>query len=119
MLKKPSGGLLGGLSSNPNVGAFAKGRRMENAAGLGLDNAQQSQKAALEQMQQDSGLRQQRAANAADRAANESQERMQQSNLRSQGAVFDTSMGFDYAALQKRRNLDLQQSLLNGIARSF
>jgi hypothetical protein len=116
---KPAGGLLGGLSKNPNVSAYAKGRQMENAAALGFENAQRSQKADVDQMQQESSQRQLRSSNAASQAANQSQERIAASNANTRSSVFDTSMGFDYAALQKRRNLDLQQALLNGVARSF
>lgn len=112
------GGVLSGLRSNPNAAAFGKGRRMEAAAGLGLENAKSAQQSANDQMRQESARRQQTAANATAKSDNETQERMQSAGLRNRASVFDASMKYDYAALNKRRRLDLQQALLNNLARS-
>lgn len=116
---KPSKGLLSGLAPTPNVSAFAKGQQMTNQAALGMENAKKQQETAVDQMQEDSQQRQRQSQNAASRAGNESQERVGAGNLANRANVFNVGMGFDYASLQKRRQLDLQQTLLNGLAREF
>lgn len=113
------GGVLSGLRSNPNAAAFGKGRRMQASAGLGLENAKSAQQSSNEQMRQESAQRQQFAANSTAKAGNQTQERIQSAGLRNRANVFDTSLAYDYGALNKRRQLDFQQALLDGLTRSL
>jgi len=116
----PGSSLLSGLSKKGgDVGAFAKGQAMANAANLNMDRQKQNQDFGTQQMQQESQLRQQGNQNQAQRAGNEIQERVAQGGLNTRKNVFDTGMQFDYGALQKRRNVQLQQTLLNNLARDF
>lgn len=115
----PSGRLLAGLSTKGDVGAFAKGQAMADAAALNMDRQQKNQELGMQQMQAQSSQRQKEASNQANRAGNESQERVQAGNLANRRDVFNTDMGFNYAALQRRNHLNLQQALLNGMARNF
>lgn len=113
----PGSQLLSGLSRKGSP--FAKGQAMQAAAGLGMDREQKNQDLALKTMQDESQQRQAAARNSAQAATNASQERVKQADIDHRGGVFNTNMGFDYAALQKRRTLNLQQALLNGMARDF
>ena len=115
---KPAG-LLGGLASNPNVSAFAKGKAMESNATIGLQKSQKDQESAVSQMQEDSQQRQRQSQNFASRAGNESQERMRANELGDRRSAFEVGMGFDYASMMKKRQLDFKQTLLNGLSRSF
>ena len=115
----PSSRLLSGLSPKPNVGAYAKGKAMQAASGLEMDREAQNQKMGVQQMQQDSQQRQQQNQTSAQRGANESRERMQGAELDSRRSVFDVGNQFNYATLQRRNQINLQQSVLNGLARSF
>lgn len=116
----PGKSLLSGLAKKPgDAGAFAKGQAMANAADLNLNREQQNQQAGVQQMKAESGLRQQGNQNQAQRAGNEVQERVAKGGLQSRKSVFDTSMNFDYAALRKRQQTNLQQALLNNMARDF
>lgn len=116
----PGKSLLSGLAKKPgDAGAFAKGQAMANAASLNLEREQKNQEAGVQQMKADSGLRQQGNQNQAQRAGNEVQERVAKGGLESRRNVFDTGMGFDYASLRKRQQMNLQQSLLNNMARDF
>lgn len=115
----PGSKLLSGLSQKGSVGAYAKGQAMADAAGLGMDRESKNQQFGVQQMQQDSQLRQQGNQNKAQVAGNDSQYRMQKGGMDSRDSVFNTGMGYDYAALQKRRQTQLQQSLLNNLARDF
>lgn len=117
--KPQKSGLLSGLSGNPNVSAFAKGRSMGAAAEMGMDRAQKQQEMGVDQMQADSQMRQRQSQNYATRFGNEAQERVAQGNLNTRQNVFNIGMGFDYAALQRRKNLNLQQALMYGAARDF
>jgi hypothetical protein len=109
--------LLSGLS--PKSSPFAKGQAMQAASGLNMDREQKNQDFALKQMQDNSQQRQAMARNSAQQAANASQERTARRSADSRSSLFDVNMGFDYASLQKRRQLGLQQMLLNGLARDF
>ena len=115
----PGRGLLSGLSKKGDVGAFAKGLAMKDAAGLNMERQSQNQEFGVQQMQQQAQLRQQGSQNKAQRAGNESQERMRAADLEGRRQVFDTGLGYDYAALRKRQQNQLQQTILNGLARSF
>jgi hypothetical protein len=92
---------------------------MAAAAGLNLEAANQNQQFGLQQMQDESSLRQKDSQNKSQRAENESQGRMMKGALASRKNVFDTSMNFDYAGLRKRQGLQIQQALLNNLAREF
>lgn len=111
------GSLLSGLS--PKASQFAKGQAMQAASGLNMDREQKNQDFALKQMQDDSQQRQQAARNSAQAATNASQERTQRRQMDTQRAAFDVGMQFDYDALRKRQQLQLQQTLLNGLAKDF
>lgn len=115
----PGRGLLSGLSKKGDVGAYAKGTAMKDAAGLNMDRQSKNQEFGVQQMQQQAQLRQQGSQNKAQRAGNEAQERMRAADLEGRRQVFDTGMGYDYAALRKRQQNQLQQTILNGLARSF
>lgn len=116
----PGKSLLSGLAKKPgDAGAFAKGQAMANAASLNLDREQKNQDAAVQQMKADSSLRQQGNQNQAQRAGNEVQERVAKGGLESRKNVFNTGMNFDYASLRKRQQMNLQQALLNNMARDF
>jgi hypothetical protein len=116
----PGSSLLSGLSKKGgDVGAFAKGRAMANAAGLNMDRQQQNQEMGVRQMQADSQMRQQQNQNQMRRATNEVAERTAGGALDARQRVFDTGMNFDYAGLQKRQNMNLQQALLNNFARDL
>lgn len=113
------GRLLGGLSQKPNVAAYAKGKAMSSAAGLGMQAASNDQQMATTQMQEDSQQRLQQAGNAANRAGNETQARIQQGNLANRKSVFDTGMAYDFAQQQKKKAMDFRQMLFNGLTRDF
>lgn len=108
--------VLSGLSKR---GPFAKGQAMQAASGLNMDREQKNQEFALKQMQDESQQRQASARNSAQQATNASQERTRAGEMSNRAAAFDMDMGFNYAGLQKRQNLNLQQALLNGMARDF
>lgn len=107
--------MLAGLKRSGDVGAFAKGQGMAAAAGLNLESANQKQQLGVQQMQDDSRLRQQDSQNKAQRAENDSQSRMMKGALDSRKSVFDANMAFDYAGLRKRQGLQIQQALLNSV----
>lgn len=113
----PGSQLLSGLARKASP--FAKGQAMQAASALNMDREQKNQEFALKQMQDESQQRQAAARNSAQQAANASQERSATGDSQARASVFDMGMGFDYASLQKRRNLNLQQALLNGMARDF
>jgi hypothetical protein len=119
MLASPGGssqgGVLSGLRARPDLSAFAKGKQMQLGAQAGLENAQQVQQAGVQQMQQESQLRQQDAGNKAQRAGNDSQYRMNENQMRNRMAVFNASLGYDQAAVNKQRQLGWQQTLLNNL----
>lgn len=115
----PGKSLLSGLSKKPNVGEYGKGLGMAAAADMGLAREQQNQKFATQQMQADSEQRLGESKNRAARLGNATQERTAAGEMASRRQQFDTGMAFDYAALRKRQSLNLQQALLNGIARDF
>jgi hypothetical protein len=113
----PGSRLLSGLSRKASP--LAKGQAMQAASALNMDREQKNQDFALKQMQDDSQQRQAASRNSAQQFANASQERMAAGAAANRSVAFDMGMGFDYAAMQKRRNLNLQQALLNGMARDF
>lgn len=112
-----AGSVLSGLAARSSP--FGKGQAMQAASGLNMDREQKNQDFAVKQMQDESQQRQQASRTAAARSSNESQERTAAANAASRSNVFDVGMRFDYAGLQKRQQLNLQQALLNGIARDF
>lgn len=115
----PKKSLLSGLAPDRNVAAFAKGQQMQNAATMGMDRAQKQQEMGVSQMQEDAQQRQRTAQNYTTRAGNEAQERTAGASIDNRRNVFNVGMDFSYAALQRRKALDIQQSLLNGAARDF
>lgn len=116
----PGGGVLGGLTKKSGAaGAYGKGLGMAAAAGLNMDREQKNQEFGMKQMGDESQLRQMGNRNMAQRAGNESDYRLQRGALDSRQNVFNTSMNYDYAGLQKRRNMQLQQSLLNQLSREL
>lgn len=118
--QNPSKQLLSGLTKKTgDAGAFGKGQAMAAAAGLNMDREQKNQEFGVQQMKEDSQLRQQGNQNMNQRALNDVDARMQKGALASRKAVFDTGMNFDYASLQKRQQMNLRQALLNNMARDF
>lgn len=118
--QNPSKQLLSGLTKKTgDAGAFGKGQAMAAAAGLNMDREQKNQEFGLQQMKDDSQLRQQGNQNMNRRALNDVDARMQKGALDSRKSVFDTGMNFDYAALRKRQQMNLRQALLNNMARDF
>jgi hypothetical protein len=116
----PSAGILGGLTKKSGAaGAYGKGLGMAAAAGLNMDREKKNQEFGLQQMKDESQLRQQGNQNMAQRAGNESEARMQRGAIGSRQNVFNNSMNYDYAALQKRQDMQLRQALLNNVARDF
>lgn len=111
--------LLSGLSQKPNVSAYAKGRAMQDASGLDMDREQKNQELGVQQMNAAFQQRQQDSQNKARQSQNATDERMQAANLANRQQVFNLGMNFDYAGLQRRNQLNLQQALLNGMARDF
>ena len=118
-MNQPSGGLLSGLSKNPNVSAFARGSQMARRADLGMGRAQKQQQVGVDQMQQDSQQRQQTAQNYASRAGNEAQERTAGRQLDNQRTVFDLGMKYNYAQANAQKQNSFQQALLNTVARGY
>jgi hypothetical protein len=118
--QNPSKQLLSGLTKKTgDAGAFGKGQAMAAAAGLNMDREQKNQEFGVQQMKDDSQLRQQGNQNMNRRALNDVDARMQKGALDSRKSVFDTGMNFDYASLRKRQQTNLQQALLNNMARDF
>lgn len=115
----PSGRLLGGLAKKGSAGQAAYGQAMASAAGLNMDRAKQNQQLGMQQMQQRSELAQGTARNQMAALGNQSQERMQQAQLDNRRANFDQQMGWQYAGMNRRRQLDMQQTLLNNLSRDF
>jgi hypothetical protein len=115
----PKKSLLSGLAPDPNVSAFAKGQQMQATAAMGMDRAQKQQEMGVNQMQEDAQQRQRTAQNYTSRFGNEAQERTAGASLDNRRNVFNLGMDFNYAALQRNKNLNLQQALLSGAARDF
>jgi len=120
MYGSKQGGVLSGLTKRTgDAGAFGKGRAFAAQAGLGMDQAIKEQELGVQQMRDDSQLRQQDSRNKSDKAMNNAEARLQKGALASRKAVFDTTMNFDYAALNRRQYMQRRQSLLNNLARYF
>lgn len=113
----PGQSVLGGLRTRGAAAPFAKGQAMAAAAGLNMEAAKQNQQLGMQDMENQSQQRLASARNQAQRAGNESQERIQRGSLANKSAAFDLGTRFDYAGLQKRRDLQWQQALLNNFAR--
>ncbi len=90
---------------------------MAGAAGLNMEREKANQDFGVEQMRQQSQLRQQGNQNMGRHAMNSVQENDARGQMSHRARVFDMGMNFDYASLQKRRSNQLQQSLLNQLAR--
>lgn len=115
----PQRSLLGGLSTNGNVGAFAKGQAYQNASGLNMDAAQKNQEFGKKQMQQQSDLRQKQNAIQAETAGHHTQEQLADEGLQNRRTVFDIGMNYDYAQMFKQRQTQLLNTLISHAAREF
>jgi hypothetical protein len=115
----PKASLLSGLRTSGNVGAFAKGQAMNNAAGMGLDAAQKNQDLGTQAMEQESKLRQAGNEVKAQRAGNGMQEQLAGQGFQNRQDVFNTGMAYDYAQMWKQRQNHYLQSLINASARDF
>jgi hypothetical protein len=115
----PSNRLLAGLSRKGDAGAAAYGQAMAGAAGLNMDRAQQNQKMAVEQMQQDGQQRMLANQNQTKQASNMSREFIARGDMRNRGIVQDIGFSYDSAAQQQRQQTQFQQMLLNAVARMF
>lgn len=109
--------VLSGLTKRQSQ--YGKGLSMQAGAALGLARDKENQQFGVKQMQDVSQQRLAAFRNDADRQRNMAAERARQEQMTSQRAIDDVGLRFDYAGLQKRRQLQLQQSLLNSIAREF
>ena len=109
----PGQGVLSGLRAKGAAAPYAKGLAMQSAAGLNAEREKQNQQLGVQQMQADSQARIATARNRAERAGNDSRERVQQASLGNRKSVFDLGMRYDYAGLQKRNQLRWQQALFD------
>ena len=115
----PQPSLLGGLSSKGNVGAYGRGLAYQNAASQGMAAQQKNQQFGVEQMQQQSALRQRENQNNAERSMHGADEKMQGQQLQNRNAVFNTGMNYDYAQMNKQRQTQLLNTLISSAAREF
>lgn len=110
------GGLLSGLRPGGTPAQQAAyGAGMAELAGVGLQRAQENQAAAGDQMQNESRQRMVGSQNRAQRAGNESEERMARGSLGNRQRVFNINNRFGYAALNKQRQVRNQQAVLQGL----
>lgn len=110
------GGLLAGLRPGGTPAQQAAyGAGMSEMANAGLMRAQENQSAAGEQMQAESQQRMTGNKNRAQRAGNESEERMARGSLGNRQQVFNINNRFGYAAMNKQRQLRNQQAILQGL----
>jgi hypothetical protein len=111
--------MLGGLRTQGNVGAFAKGQAMQNTAGMGLAAEQKNQDLGQQAMQQESELRQKQNSNQAQRANHEVGETLAGEGFRNRQQVFNIGMNYDYAQQARQRQMGYLQALINNSARTF
>lgn len=111
-----TGGVLAGLSSKS---PFAKGLAMQSQADLGMSREHSNYQLAMQRMQDNSQLRQQQSRNMAQGAVNASQERTARGAMGARKGVFDTDMAYNYAGMNRGRQLRFQQGLLNNLAGEF
>lgn len=110
------GGLLAGLRPGGTPAQQAAyGAGMSELASAGLQRAQENQAAAGDQMQNESRQRMAGSQNRAQRAGNESEERMARGSLGNRQKVFNINNRFGYAALNKQRQVRNQQAVLQGL----
>jgi hypothetical protein len=113
----PGYGLLAGLHGGGSTAQQAAyGQAMAGAANMQLDQAGKNQELGQQQMQAESQQRQQNNSNMAQRAGNETQERIGQGELNSRKKTFNMGMNYGYAQMNKQRQVGHQQQLLNGLA---
>jgi hypothetical protein len=92
---------------------------MAASAGLNMDRASQNQQFGVQQMQQRSDLAQSNARNQMSAYGNQIQERMKTREMDNRLGAFDTQMNWNYAGLNKQRQLNMQQALLGNLARDI
>lgn len=115
----PQQSLLSGLRAKGTAGQAAKGQAMAAAANAEMGREQQNQQFGVQQMQQESQLRQQDAANKQRATGNRLQEGLQQDALGSRKKVFDMGLGYDYARLRKQQKMAWKQAAFNEAVRQF
>lgn len=117
----PGKGLLSGLKGGRKsaAGQMAYGQAMAGAADMNLAREKQNADFGMQQMESEQGLRQAKARNNAQRQASDSAYRTSQAEAQNRQQVFNTNMGFSYDQLRKRQKMNLRQSLLNQVSRSF
>lgn len=117
----PKSSLLSGLKGKRNTaaGQMAYGQAMAGAADLNLARQNQNADFGMKQFEADQGLRMAKAQNSAKQQLDNSGYRVAKAGLANRKSVFDTNMNFAYDQLRKRQSMDLRQSLLNQVARSF
>lgn len=115
----PKSSLLSGLRTSGNVGAFAKGAAMRSAAGLNMDREHKNQELGMQRMEGESRLRQQGNQVAAQRAGNGIQEGLAGEAMQNRRQVFDLGMDYDYAQMNRQRQMAFLQSLINQQASYF
>lgn len=111
---QPKASLLSGL--NPSASMAGKGQSMLGASQRGLAQQQQNQQLGLQEMQQNSQLRQQQASQNAQATQNRTQESLANAQALGRQQAFNTSMGYDYAKLQKGQRMAWKQAALNALA---
>lgn len=117
----PKSSLLSGLKGKRNTaaGQMAYGQAMAGAADLNLARQNQNADFGMKQFETDQGLRMAKAQNSAKQQLDNSGYRVDKAGLANRKSVFDANMNFAYDQLRKRQSMDLRQSLLNQVARSF
>lgn len=112
-----NGGLLAGLlPGNTPAQQAAYGQAMQGASQLAMNRAQENMGYQQQQMQNESQQRQQGNQNKAQHAQNASEERMGRGALANRQQQFNIGQQYGYAGINKRRQLGIQQSILNGLA---
>lgn len=117
----PGKGLLSGLKGGRNTaaGQMAYGQAMAGAADMNLAREKQNADFGMQQFEAEQGLRQAKAKNNAQKEAANSSYRTAQADSQHRGELFAQNMKFSYDQLRKRQKMNLRQSLLNQVARSF
>lgn len=109
--------VLSGLTKKASP--YGTGLAMQAGSQLRLEQEKKNQDFGVDQMQAQSQQRQQAARTSAQHAANSMQERSQASDLAARAGAFEIGKQYDYAALQRRPYMQLQQMLINNAARDF
>jgi hypothetical protein len=113
--------LLSGLKKkrNTNAGQAAYGRSMANQANLNLSNEQNKSDFSAKKFGADQDDRMSRSKLSSARSSDHGKLRTQRAGLQNEKDVFNQQMRSAYAALNKRKNVNFKQALINQAARHF